>query len=334
MNPLQIAFEVEAIDAAIPLNHSLRSVLIDRFREGWREIHTATDQTVARLNQIIASLPSTGCSCNYAEALEAVPVREHDWFKWSVDLHNWVSRKLGKRTLSYEDALRVWFPQKAGKQPKTSSLIAVTSLAPHRLDRQSVCLDSWKQLGIDVVSVNSQAEIESMAADYPQVSKWIHAEYARTPRINSLLDVTVSEDLPSLLVNSDIEIYGDQARLIDLVEARKCAIGVRHNYALHPVEAKQEMWGLDAFLVYPEQVEQCHRTDFAIGVPMWDWWLPWELHRVGAECEWIEEPFFFHKNHPQAWSEATCVQQKAYFADLFGPVDFIKWRQARSFEGC
>lgn len=334
MNPLQIAFEVGSIDSSVTLDHSSRAVLLDRFHKGWRDIHTASDQTVARLNQIIATLPSTGCACNYAEALEAVPVREDDWFNWSVDLHNWVNAKLNKRALSYDDALRVWFPERVDRQPKTSSLIAVTSLAPHRLDRQSICLDSWINAGLDVVSVNSQTEIESMATDYPQVTKWIPAEFVRTPRINSLLDVAVTEDSPILLINADIEMYGDQKRLIDLVAARRAAVGVRHNYDSLHCDAKMELWGLDAFLVYPEQVSQFHRTEFAIGVPMWDWWLPWELNRVGGESEWIAERFFFHKNHQQAWSEETCIQQKAYFAELFGPVDFIKWRQARSFEGC
>ena len=73
-----------------------------------------------------------------------------------------------------------------------------------------------------------------MASDYPQVAKWIATEFEITPKINSLLDVAVVEDTAILIINSDIEIYGDQSRLTDLVAKGKNRFGIRHSYQLQP----------------------------------------------------------------------------------------------------
>lgn len=286
-----------------------------------------------------SKVPKGSCDCvtfldKYTSDPKTQP-RFDDWFRWTFELRNAIrTQKLKLPAWDWSLALKEWRPHLAwGQQPEIEDFVAVTSLAPHRFERQSVVLDSWKRFGLKIVSVNTYEECQTIKNDYPQVSGWVHCESDRkTPRINSLLDISTNWGVPVLVINSDIEIHGDQARLIDLIKSRKSAIGVRHNYDSHPGESNQEMWGLDAFLVYPEQVLLIHRTDFAIGVPMWDWWLPWELNRIRAKCDWIEEPFFFHKNHQQAWSIETCEQQKAYFADRFGFVEFIKWRQERRFE--
>ena len=163
---------------------------------------------------------------------------------------------------------------------------------------------------------------------YPQVAKWIVAEFEVTPKINSLLDVAVAEDTAILVINSDIEIYGDQSRLTDLVANRKNGFGIRHNYETQPGDATIEQWGLDAFLVYPAQVRRLSRVEFSIGKPMWDYWLPWELEQI-EECEWITIPYFFHRSHPVAWTQEECTSAHEAFAAQFGPMDWTQWRGAR-----
>ena len=46
----------------------------------------------------------------------------------------------------------------------------VTSLSPRRVDRQKKCLESWKQLGVPIVAVQSNEEAEDIAGIYDNVS--------------------------------------------------------------------------------------------------------------------------------------------------------------------
>jgi len=51
-------------------------------------------------------IPCLSCRLHFEEVLVENPVPEaDDLFKWSVDVHNIVNRRLGKPEFSYEDAL-------------------------------------------------------------------------------------------------------------------------------------------------------------------------------------------------------------------------------------
>lgn len=299
----------------------------------WRELHNAVDPTEAWLADWERRLPKNcDCGAGYRDIVQNLPPSFEDWFRWTFYLRNRVREKLGKPFFPWCDALAKWRPhiRWGYQQPKIENCIAVTSLAPHRFERQTACLDSWKQFGLEIVSVNSQAEIDSMAPVYPQVAKWIATEFECTPKINSLLDVAALMDSPILAINADIEIYGNQSRLADLVSSRKNAIGIRHNYETQPGNSTIEPWGLDAFLIYPEQVQKLSRVDFAIGKPMWDYWLAEELETIGI-CDWIGEPYFFHRSHPVAWTQEECTAAHEVYANQFSQVNWGEWRKSKPF---
>jgi hypothetical protein len=50
-------------------------------------------------------IPCLSCRQHFEQVLAENPVPETDFFKWSVDVHNIVNRRLGKPEFSYEDAL-------------------------------------------------------------------------------------------------------------------------------------------------------------------------------------------------------------------------------------
>lgn len=302
---------------------------ISFYRDLWQELHTQT-KTKEQFEAWVKKVPNFGCGCaNWlADYIAKTPPPNSDLAEYGFELHNAVNTKLGKPLFSWLEFAIKCRIDLIPNQPKLSGLVAVTSLAPHRLERQSVCLNSWKQFGLDIVSVNSEAEIESMASSYPQVSRWVSAEFEKTPKINSLIDV--ARESPILLINSDIEIFGNQSRLLELVASRKNSIGIRHNYEGHPNEATRELWGLDAFMIYPEQVEKLSRVDFTIGKPMWDYWLATELEAMG-DCEWIGEPYFYHRAHPVAWTQEECTAAHEAYAKRFEAMDWAAWRRSKPF---
>lgn len=226
-----------------------------------------------------------------------------------------------------------WWPNIVIQQPVTTELLAVTSVAPKREGRQTVCLDSWKKLGLEIWSVNSPEEISALSGSYPQVSRWIAVkdDGFKTPRLNRILEVAPLANKPIMIINADIETYGPQQRLLELVARRVNVVGIRHNYAVRPGDDALEPWGLDAFIVYPEQVCRLTSVPFRIGSPMWDYWLPWELAKLGYTLEWLGDPFFYHRSHKLAWSEEECSVQHVIFNKLFGEVNWGAWRQSQPF---
>ncbi len=304
--------------------------LAERGRAHWAKLH-ARRMTPAELDEWEKAIPSFGCDCaaKYAGLKAANPPRFNDWGRWTWEIHNAVNSVLEKPFFDWAGFHRAHPEIAYPKQPPLSGLVAVTSLSPHRFERQTVCLDSWRKLGLEIIAVNSPAEIDSMRNAYP-VSKWVEAEANPTPKINSLIDVAAAENTAILVINSDIEIYGDQSRLADLVASRKNAIGIRHNYAARPGDSAIEPWGLDAYLIYPEQVATLSRVGFTIGKPMWDYWLATELEAMGV-CEWIGEPYFYHRAHPVAWSQAECTAAHHAYAERFQPMDWAAWRQSKPF---
>lgn len=191
--------------------------------------------------------------------------------------------------------------------------VAVTSLSllPHHLDRQAKCLESWRRFGFSVVAVNRHIEIPDLRVEYPQVSEWIGndaplSDYSwYTQKINDLADVATRIRKTVLLINSDIEIYGDQQKITDPLENGDQIVGIRWNYDGNDYRtARRELWGLDAFSFTPDQAASLPRLPMRIGRPLWDYWIPlharlnnWPMHFVG-------ERLFLHQSHKIHWSKS------------------------------
>lgn len=186
---------------------------------------------------------------------------------------------------------------------------AITSLSPNpkRLARQMHCLQSWLDIGLDVIAVNTPDEISDLyfppgVLAYP--SDDVTTAYDRpTQRISALVNVGIETDLPFFLVNSDIEIHGHTQVIAQALQAGdQLTIGVRYNYD-GASEAKLEAWGLDIFGMTPAMARTLPSMPFGIGKPVWDYWLPHHFRSHGFGFHWINSPFFFHQTHSVLWSQ-------------------------------
>jgi hypothetical protein len=135
-----------------------------------------------------------------------------------------------------------------------------------------------------------------------------------------------------LMINSDIATYGDQRMLIDAISNRDNLIGLRQNWTGAISDFKVERWGIDAFLLYPDQVATFPDLDFAIGQTMWDYWVPYQLQKIGGKLRWYGEPFFFHKTHPIHWKEESTSIGQGLIASHYGEtIDWEGWRRSLPF---
>lgn len=196
-------------------------------------------------------------------------------------------------------------------QPAISCMVAVTALSrlPHHISRQTECLNTWKDFGLDVIAVNTREEIAELSRRYPQVDHWRASEnltesYAtnHTQKITSLTEVSAELNKPILLINSDIEIRGDQSRLFSAIRPGEMTIGVRHNYATDWRKGERERWGFDAFYIEPSFARSLPRLDLGIGKPVWDYWLPIHCYQQQIRINVIQYGLFFHQSHPQKWT--------------------------------
>lgn len=191
-------------------------------------------------------------------------------------------------------------------------LSAITSLNPNpaRWDRQLLCLESWHKIGLDVIVVNTEEEHNKLDLPVWCVRRSlpvVNSIYNRpTQPISNLLRVGIDGGIPFMLINSDIEIYGDPVVLSTALHFSDCLnIGVRYNHTVGTTRfhSVKEGAGLDAFLLTPKLASLVPLDlPFSIGEPWWDYWLPHHFRSKGVPFHWMDKPFFYHEKHELAWS--------------------------------
>jgi len=222
-------------------------------------------------------------------------------------------------------------------QPHIENLTAVTSLSvlPHHLSVQERCLRSWINMGLRIVSGNSQQDIDQLQRAYPYVEfvecRQSHAFSRPTTRIYDLMRLVAG---PILLINSDIELHGKQSVLLDSLKSGHSLVGIRHNYESSIFETCLEKWGIDAFLLHPDQIATFPDLDFAIGHPMWDYWIPYHLSQCEIKMNWVGDPYLFHRAHLVHWKPESVLIGQRMMHDHYGnAVDWEQWRKDQPYSG-
>ena len=90
----------------------------------WAVIHLACLSEADGLQEFVNSLPGIlpcpDCKEHLRENLTKLPFDSKDPFRWSVELHNAVNKRLGKPMVSYEKALEHWKNLCAPKKNQSS----------------------------------------------------------------------------------------------------------------------------------------------------------------------------------------------------------------------
>ena len=208
-------------------------------------------------------------------------------------------------------------------------MVAVTSLSelPHHQTRQAECIASWQRFGLTVYSVNTADEIERLRAIYPEVDHWHESNevthesgsYDRpTQMIHTICCVSIQIDTPILIMNSDIEIIGQQSTLVERVKENSLVAGIRYNYGESLLGATREKYGIDAFLITPKMASTLPKLPLSIGRPVWDWWIPYHYRKEGYAMEFIGSPLFFHREHSLNWSPADWYRGRDWVNSHYG----------------
>lgn len=179
----------------------------------------------------------------------------------------------------------------------------ITSIAPNRLDRQKLCINSWLNHG-NVIAVQLEHEIENLNSMFPNIEFKIGQPskgFSKiTPKITELISYA---NVPSILINSDIQIK-DKSLDQWAAETNILKLGIcKDFYPQYPTKLYTRKWGIDVFLILPEMREQLIAAEFCVGCPGWDYWLPYHLWFTHNYEIKVIDGQFHHEIHQIGWTE-------------------------------
>jgi len=217
----------------------------------------------------------------------------------------------------------------------------VTSLSPHRVERQQHCLRSWRNNGLKIVSVQTVGEVDAIRKLFSGVEFVTCEEQPNSwgkphlPRIAELLKVGSDETI--LILNSDIEI-ADSRKKFDgewnESEPDTLVVGIRRDHLRGSSRGNLNPYGIDAFRITPQLSSLLEKhLEFSIGVPGWDYWIPWRLWSLGKSMR-VADSMLMHETHDLGYPrEAIKIAYELLMREYRLPntvlSSFIQWSTGR-----
>jgi hypothetical protein len=194
-------------------------------------------------------------------------------------------------------------------------MTVATSIAPRSIEKQAAATRSWSALGMEVVSLNSDEEIEILRPQFPDVRFVAVRENALKllgrPYVflNDFLSYCVENKIARFgIVNSDIILRATEKEL-DLIQSAapdSMLYGCRLDVNEQGVESKYEL-GFDYFFFSHEVAARIDRSIFALGAPWWDYYFPLAAVMNGVRVKRINDPIGIHVMHPSRYTRDEYV---------------------------
>ncbi|MEG4249229.1 FkbM family methyltransferase [Microcoleus sp. Pol10D4] len=205
-----------------------------------------------------------------------------------------------------------------------------TSIAPGNIENQRAALESWRLLGFDAVSLNSREEISQLQPIYKNVT--FH-EVKRDARAEAGRPLVYLDDLFVYLrdcgtkicgiVNSDIRLKAD-GDLISFIckEAENAVVfGSRTDVDSPAEQAAGEIYakGFDFFFFDKELLKHFPSSQFCLGLPWWDLWIPLIAQQKGWTVKYLETAIAYHLKHPVNYINDFWQKMGIHFTGFFQP---------------
>lgn len=208
----------------------------------------------------------------------------------------------------------------------------ITSLSPKgNEDIQQAAIASWLIVGGQVISTNSPEEIAVLSPRYPGVKFEALSRTAASvaqkpvPFIDDMLRLAERQRHPFMVINADIVLSDQPQTLRAAVECAAhgnvvCgarwdvddAIAARQALADGQDISGDVSLGYDYFILPAALASKLPRTQLALGMPFWDYWLPLAALLSGAKIFDLTTPFALHSRHETVWNHT-----KFFFFSVF-----------------
>ncbi len=208
-------------------------------------------------------------------------------------------------------------------------ITVATSIAPFRIEEQQKAVQSWLSLGFQVISINCTEEIEQLQEFFPSV------RFVPAPRdarrlyskpliyLDDVLAALAQTESPVCgIVNSDIRLDAD-ARISDYIrtQTRNAMLYGSRLDVEKPdhVEGRVYDCGFDFFFFDRAVIDRIPKSQFCLGMPWWDYWLPLMAVLTGAEIRELITPFALHCRHEFEWAGDDWGRLAAQFVEHLRP---------------
>ncbi len=190
------------------------------------------------------------------------------------------------------------------------SIPIATSIAPYNIEIQQRAVASWEKLGFSVISVNAEDEIAVVRDAFPTVR---FVAVARNASRKNRAYVCFDDILAALLetgsrvfgiVNSDVFLVADDdfGAFIGREAAESVVFGSRVDLdALDSPEGDLFVVGFDYFFFNRQAAGFFPQTEFCLGIPWWDYWVPIVPLMKGYPVRQLLTPVAFHLRHPSRY---------------------------------
>ena len=183
--------------------------------------------------------------------------------------------------------------------------LIATSISPSNVDKQIGCLKTWQNLGSKCVTLNFTSEvkdIQNAQSDFEVVEVDRSAkELVGKPLvfIDDFLQYFIkSPHSHMILLNSDLTLRYPQ-ELNSALEAMDFDLFFGQRVDVSNIsETKGELFkGFDYFVFSKDLAKNIPNSNFCIGAPWWDHWIPLAAIFLNAKVYSCEEPIVFHVIH-------------------------------------
>jgi len=197
-------------------------------------------------------------------------------------------------------------------------MLIITSISPQLQaeERQAVALKSWKSAGFFGVSLNLTNEVATIRQRYGELVEVVGVDQAcRGRNIRPLVSVADlietsfarNEGKFSLVLNADILLaenagttFSQEPRGVTMIPRWEID---RYSAGGEMGKMEKDPWGYDGAILGPELRGVFLNCYFGLGLPWWDYWIPFRALHLGHRIKILQEPLAFHVRHQGRWNE-------------------------------
>jgi hypothetical protein len=174
---------------------------------------------------------------------------------------------------------------------------------------QTECINSWRQTGFKIVSLNSDCEIEALLKKGYSIEFMSNgSSHSRTKMKTLLSAILASGENVAGIINADCFMMSPGAGIENLLKAAAGSIILLERLNIDPMTMRatgSSNLGFDAFFFDTQFVANIDDSEeWTIGEPVWDYWFPLVMHIAGATLKAPNSPIIVHLDHELQWTIA------------------------------
>ena len=216
-----------------------------------------------------------------------------------------------------------------------AEIVICTSLMRSRLERQKRCVESWQKIG-QVFSFGAEEINRDLEKEFPGVEFFFLGNNQRglkrhLARIDTFFNYFSGRDRWVILTNSDIDFRGEREFLEGFLQPGCLTYFRRKNYEKGSEDApgggpsSMFAWGIDTFIFNGLEMADLPPLQLSIGMPFWDYWIPWEALGRGLRLQSSLDAPLYHENHGDRWDEVDWFRAAKIFFETYAPA-IPPWR--------